>query len=437
MFRKVIDQMESANFKARAAKGELACPSCGAKPSHVPAQSGEVIACGTCGIKASAGEWAAKVPADVFPGRADQPLVDTKITRRTDVPGTTVWQIPASGKFGFFLFFGVIWCAITAIVSGGFLLAFLSGKAVEGDFPEWVLIPFFGIFWAVGLGVLYAAFRNKYASHRITADARSVTLVRELFGKFKKKSLPADSIESIAQAVFYQQNYEPVYGVEIRGKRGKLRFGSSLTAEEKAWLVADLRRVVLGDDAAQAIPAARQAYFSVTLPQSRKHLWPFAVMMTLMGVGFFFVGIYLIDGGEARPSGSSPGFLHGIDVLFWGLSNSFRTLWIFMSGIMATGGLALMIWMIRTRDRETRVEGTESEISIRSYQRGLILQDRSFPRDSVSDIRASVSGSSNGQPMKRIELIAGNRAEKIASWVDGEKADVMVAEVRGALGIAS
>ncbi len=108
-----------------------------------------------------------------------------------------------------------------------------------------------------------------------------------------------------------------------------------------------------------------------------------------------------------------------------------------MSGIMATGGLALMIWMIRTRDRETRVEGTESEISIRSYQRGLILQDRSFPRDSVSDIRASVSGSSNGQPMKRIELIAGNRAEKIASWVDGEKADVMVAEVRGALGIAS
>lgn len=434
MFRKVIDQMESANFKARAAKGELACPSCGVKPGHVPAQSGEVIACGACGIKASAGEWAAKVPADVFSGRADQPPVDTKITRRADVPGTTVWQIPASGKFCFLMVFGVLWCAITALVSGGFLLAFLSGKAVEGDFPEWVLIPFFGIFWAVGLGVLFAAFRNKYASHRITVDASSVTLVRELFGKTKKSSLPADSIESVAQAVFYLQNYEPVYGVEIRGKRGKLRFGSVLTAEEKAWLVADLRRVVFGADSAQAIPAARQAYFSVTLPQSRKHLWPFAVMMTLMGVGFFFVGIYLIDSGEAGPSGTSPGFLHGIDILFWGLSNSFRVIWMLMSGIMAMGGMALTVWLIRTRDRETRVEGTESEVSIRIYQRGLILNDRSFPRDSVTDIRASVSGSSNGQPMKRIELLVGNRAEKIASWVDGEKADALVAEVRGALG---
>lgn len=433
MFRKVTDQMEAANFKARAAKGELVCPSCGAKPGHVPAQSREVITCDACGIKASTGEWAAKAPAGGFPGRPDQPPADTKITRSTDVPGTTVWQIPASGKFGVLLFFGLFWCTITALVSGGFLFAYISRNPLEGNFPEWAMIPFFGVFWVIGLGALYAAFRNKYASHCIIADAHSVTLVREFFGRTNQKSLPTDGIDSVAQAVFYQQNYEPVYGVEIRSSRGKLRFGSALTAEEKAWLVADIRRVVLGVDIARAIPAARQSYFSVTLPHSRKFFISFAAIMAVTGV----VGIFVVSHGVIGAGGSSSEILSGFSMLFHRINKVFQVVCLLMTVLITVAGWGSLIWLIRTRDRETRIEGSESEISIRTYQRELILKDRSFPRDSVSDIRASVSGSSNGQPMKRIELIVGNHAEKIASWVDGEKADALVAEVRGVIGVSS
>jgi hypothetical protein len=36
--------------------------------------------------------------------------------------------------------------------------------------------------------------------------------------------------------------------------------------------------------------------------------------------------------------------------------------------------------------------------------------------------------------MKRVELIVGGRAEKIASWIDGVEADQLVAKVRAALG---
>jgi hypothetical protein len=46
-----------------------------------------------------------------------------------------------------------------------------------------------------------------------------------------------------------------------------------------------------------------------------------------------------------------------------------------------------------------RIEANATEISIRTYRNGLILKDKSFPRREVSDIRASVSGSSNSTNM--------------------------------------
>ena len=46
-----------------------------------------------------------------------------------------------------------------------------------------------------------------------------------------------------------------------------------------------------------------------------------------------------------------------------------------------------------------RIEAKVTEISIRTYSNGLILKDKSFPRREVSDIRASVSGSSNSTNM--------------------------------------
>lgn len=36
--------------------------------------------------------------------------------------------------------------------------------------------------------------------------------------------------------------------------------------------------------------------------------------------------------------------------------------------------------------------------------------------------------------MKRIELIVGDSAERIAWWIDADLADTFVAEARGALG---
>ena len=84
--------------------------------------------------------------------------------------------------------------------------------------------------------------------------------------------------------------------------------------------------------------------------------------------------------------------------------------------------------------QDGRIKGNSAEISLRTYQRGLVMKDRSFARNAVTDIRALTSGSSNGKQMKRTELIVGDKTEKLSSWVDGDEANELVSQVRAALG---
>lgn len=431
MFRKIVDKAELSHYRSVAKKGGLICPSCSAIARIIPESADQVLTCPACGTKATLHEWAPK-EGQPRNGSPDLPPAGTKIVKESNTPGTTTWKIPASGKSGGLLFFAIFWCAITGIVSGGFLMAFLSGEKTSGGLPSWLLIPFFGIFWAVGLGMFYAAFRNKFARHQLTVDGSEVTLRRELFGRTKDITLPVPGITSVSQVQFYQQNYQPVHGIEIRGTGGKIRFGSILTDEEKAWLVADLRRTILSPTlkmaaARQATPAVRQSYFSIVIPHSRRGLLPHAVIMTLMGIGFIAIGIFLLG----------PGSHTKFDVferMFDGLDLGFRVIWLGMSSLITLGGLTLFGWLLRDKGVETRLEGNDSEIAIRTFKHGLVIKERSYPRASVTDFRTAASGSSNDRIKKRIEMIVGEKAETLAHWVDEEQADGFAAEARAALG---
>ncbi|MBK1814594.1 hypothetical protein JIN84_03145 [Luteolibacter yonseiensis] len=417
------------------AKGLAACPECGAASGDL---SGQVVRCRSCGTTASIAEWTSSTgrnAAAAAYAASPTPPPESKIARDTDASGGVAWQIPASGSSGGLLFFGIAWSAITAVVSGGFLITILSGNKIEGgDIPQWWLIPFFTVFWLVGLGMLYAGFRSKYARHRITAGNGRLTLRRELFGRSSEKSLPLESIRSIEQVQFYQQNYEPVFGIEIRAEKGKLRFGSALTDAEKSWMAADLRRVLLKQPAKPAestdAGAGRQSYFSIPLPRSRGQLLPMGITLLSMGPVFAFVWGALSDGFHPVPRNPE----HWFDQIFNLSTGGFQTALILACGVFSLIGLAMIVIEFRSRGIEKRLEGTELEISFRSYRHGRVVKDRTFPRASVTGIRASVSGSSNAKVMKRVDLIAGDTVEKIAWWMDGGLADQFVAEVRSALG---
>lgn len=439
MFRKLWEKAEAANYRAAAKRDSLACPQCRAKPASAPKIPRQVITCASCGTRASAFEWSV-IGADVVAiANADKPPALTRIIRSVDASGAVTWRIPASGKSGGLFFFGIFWCSITALLSGAFLFGDFESKSNDG-FPMGIfLVLFFGVFWSIGM--LYAACRSKYAVHQLTIDPYNITLRRELFGRSKDKTLPTAGIKSISQIEFYQKNYQPVHGIEVKGATGKLRFGSMLTDDEKAWLVADMKRLVFATPAASTtapdpspiVTRVRQSYFSVPVPKTSNSMWPLAILLVLIGTAFVCIGIFLIEPMPGFNEQGTPTFVRVFDFIFNFITGGFRIIWTTMSGAMVLGGLLLAFRLNRSKHQETRIEGTDSEIAVRTTRHGRVLKEEVYPRQSVSDIRAVTSGAMNSKTMKQIELLVGDRAEPVSTWVDGEKADELVSEIRGML----
>lgn len=386
------------------------------------------MVCGSCGARASLAEWAAASGPGAMRGKVGVPPAGTKIRVSTDARGGKVWEIPASRKPNFFIFFSVIWLAITTLVSGGFLFSVLSGGEIDGDMPQWVLIPFLGIFWAVGVGLFYLGLRQMLARHTIMVGAESLIWRRDFFGRITEKSLLRGGITTIAERVFYRQNNRPVYGIEIKGMEGRIRFGTTLRDEEKAWLVAELTEAAIPK---KPTPKYGGAVVGGLLEPMKvggaAQTEIFSHMIPGMGAQGFWIGLVfaLVGGGFASLAFTV------MDRESW---IGFRGIWALLSSIFMFVGLGIFGQSLLGRGKERRIEGNASDISVRTYRRGLILKDESFPRRDVTDIRASLSGNSGSTPMKRLELIVGDRAVKLASWIDGDEADALVRQVREALG---
>lgn len=438
MFRKLLQKAANAHFEALAAKGGLACPNCGAKPISITNEPDQLILCSFCSTKALPGDWAAAARNGGLVGISDQPPAGTKITRKSDRPGVIEWNIPATGRSSGLFFAAIFWCAITAVVSGVFLLPFISRGSASSThhLPAWVLIPFFGVFWVIGLGMFYLAIRKKYARHVLILNRQSVTLRRELFGRTRENCIARENIRFVAQVVFYQLNDEPVFGIEISGQKKKLRFGSDLRVDEKSWLVGSLRRQIFGSVTATVKPVRVPASgcFSISATHLLKHNLPFAIASSLMGALFLWV-VSRFWMFQSLTSTDKLPFFQIIECGFSLLDNLFHCLFYLISGSMFVSGIATIIWVCRNHDQQTRFEGNESTVTIQRLRGDRILSERSFARESISDILSSVSSSTGGITSKRIQFIIADRAETVATSIIADKADAVVAEIRQALGI--
>jgi len=267
-------------------------------------------------------------------------------------------------------------------------------------------------FWAVGIGILYAGYRAKNAKHRVEIGNGMISLTRDWRGRQKMKSLPLGDIQSIDQAVFYSKNYTPVRGVEIKGASGKLRFGSTLSEEEKAWLVADFQQAVWPEKSSVAAAetsrqAARVNVFSIALPEAN-NLWGLLIFLVIC-VAFLVIGLKWIP-------------------------REARTVWLAMDGLFFLFCFAGFVSALRNLGVETRLEGDTRHLTLRKVKKGRTLKETVFERSEFRDIRASAVGTSNDRDMKRIELLIGDKAHRLASWMNGAKADEFVAEARRAIG---
>jgi DNA-directed RNA polymerase subunit RPC12/RpoP len=136
--------------------------------------------------------------------------------------------------------FAAAWLGFIGLFSGIILSA--------GDFagPGWtgglMLVGFLGIFWAVGLGMLYFWLRGRFGKSYILVEPERLVLKTELFGREKFREYVLDPQSRAALAESYRQNEQPVYKVAVTTAGKTASFGTFLSDEEKNWLVERINR---------------------------------------------------------------------------------------------------------------------------------------------------------------------------------------------------
>jgi len=96
----------------------------------------------------------------------------------------------------------------------------------------------------IGLALAYTGLRTRFATHLLYLGPEFVRLQRTLFARKTNYDLPTAEIVHVKQAEFYRQNYRPVHGIEISAGKRRIRFGSTLSPDEKGWLCQEIRNFV-------------------------------------------------------------------------------------------------------------------------------------------------------------------------------------------------
>ncbi len=158
-------------------------------------------------------------------------------------PDHLLIYVPAGGQRSRGIgFFALLWNAITGVVFAGILAA----GAKQQDAP--LLIPFFGLFWAVGLGMTYWWLRMRFLRMHLLLRRDSLTLQRHLLGRQWMTEALLDEYSSAELIESYKENDNPVYCVAVYGSNRTEKFGTSLSRNEKRWFVATINEFLGVDE---------------------------------------------------------------------------------------------------------------------------------------------------------------------------------------------
>jgi len=133
--------------------------------------------------------------------------------------------------------FGVMWTAIT----GGVTIPIIVGGGIDAGDACFV-IPFLGIFWAIGLVFLYFWFRGRFGKTYVLLERDRLVVKFELLGREKFRNFYLDGESRARLDTSYSENDRPVFHVAVSTSDKDATFGTFLTREEKRWIVYRINR---------------------------------------------------------------------------------------------------------------------------------------------------------------------------------------------------
>lgn len=363
---------------------------------------------------------------------------DSRIVHAGGVEET--WSLPRSGKSRGLFFFGGFWLVVSVPMAVLLWLRPMDNHSLTMDI---VFRGVFGIlFPIIGALVLYFGLRMKYARHWLSLDAEYFTLEREFFGRRKKRSLRRASITRVELREFYSQGYQPVYGLEIRGADGKLRFGTGLADDEKAWLEQDLRRALQASPEGAAATADRfsrpapahtgaleieQSGRAVTLRLTPKKsdLAGAGLLMMIFCVAFWTIVYFNFFRNDSWDDGpfAFAGLLFKIPFVV-------LPLLFFVLGWMAWregGRLAKTVIVLHANDSALILEKIHRRQS----------RQQQWSRTEVERVQTGSAGTKNQSRIMHGEIVAGDRVAWFGMGHEPEDLEVMCAAMRKTLGLTT
>jgi len=212
----------------------LHCPECGTELTGeaISLARGEAV-CASCG---RVGQLPDLMPTPPGPPERQRPS-ETEVVVQRHGPGEIALFIP-SGSRAFSLGFAAFWNLFMAVFT---VVVLTAGGVSEAP---WFLIPFLGLFWAIGIGLLVVALFSVFGKTLVHIGGGEVAVKKELFGlgRLHRYPLAPDAKASLAES--YRENDVPVYACCVSTAGTDVKFGTFLTSDEKSWLVSILNDVL-------------------------------------------------------------------------------------------------------------------------------------------------------------------------------------------------
>lgn len=367
----------------------------------------------------------------------------SRIEKKPVAEGQGLYYIPASGSGNGLLLFAVLWNGFLAFCLAFILRAILSGKSTGNPFPFMLfLIPFI----AVGVGMAYAGLRAKYATHLLFLGPEFVRLQRQLFRRSKTYNLTTSEIDHVEQKEFYQQNYKPVYGIEIGAGKRRIRFGSALTNDEKRWLCAEIREflreagnssfpVPVSHDAETQVDVVAQPAKTGIMREVRSadevvyHIPPSGRWSVLLPMALIFGGggagafVWLLCG-KVWPSLSSDTAPRHFDAFERGIDG----MGLVIVGGVTLVGLGLLCAAIRHRFLRHELALNREEVRLESIVFG--RSTRLLPARQVNSVELFELFKTNGKPTSAIRVSAEKESFQFGFRLSEEEKRWLAADMR-------
>lgn len=179
--------------------------------------------------------------------------IESRIECQSASGDRLVFHIPSAGRWGIWLLVAIV----VNLIAWPMLVGTIGNMQAKGfQLGSFVFISFFVI---AGIRLAYEAVRQRFGSAMLELSPGTVRLQRSLLGRNKSHQIPAADVQAVSKVLFYSQNYQPVYGIEINAGRRSIRFGSSLSDDEKNWLCWEIREYLRQHSRQAAVDPAVEA----------------------------------------------------------------------------------------------------------------------------------------------------------------------------------